>query len=202
MSTPKLPVDVVIAVLTVLFLAVSCESTPERLRGKADLSSSYRLVNQDSQSVEYPGDMPGSFLVVGYIFTHCQNVCSAITANMKRIEEALRSDSTVHFVSISFDPQRDQPAVLRNYMNRFDLSADRFTFLTGDSSEVRRLLETVEVKAWKEPAGDTASTGDSYSFVHTNRIHLIDPQGRVRGSYRGSTVKPDQIKKDLAVLRE
>ncbi len=196
------PAVAVIVVLAAIFLATSCEAPPERLNVKADLSSSYRLVNQDSQTVDYPRDMSGSYLVVGYIFTHCQSVCPAITANMKRIEEALPADSAVHFVGITFDTQRDRPSVLRDYMDRFDLPSDRFTLLTGDSLEVYRLLDTVKVHAWKKTIDDTTSDTDSYMFVHTDRIHLIDPKGRVRGSYKGSAVESDKINSDLEALRK
>ncbi len=191
-----------VALIAYLSTVYGCNSTPERLQVKTQLTSTYELVNQDSQSVAFPKDFNDSYLIVGYIYTHCQSVCPAITANMVRIEETIEQKAPVKFVGISFDPHRDKPRVLREYMRRFDIASDRFSFLTGDTTVINRLLEKVKVHAWKKTPKDTSAEAGSYMYVHTNRIHLIDPEGNVRGSYRGSQVSPNQLKKDLSALRE
>lgn len=158
-----------------------------------DLSTdSWKLVNQDSAAVSFPGDFEGQLLVAGYIFTNCRGVCPAITANMKNISSKISDTEDVHFVGITFDPMRDTPAVLKDYMQKFELDEDRFTFLTGDSATVYSLLERVGIRTEIQP-----DTTIGYRFNHTNQINVIDRRGRIRTEYGGSMVPPEHVIEDI-----
>jgi protein SCO1/2 len=174
-------------------LMTGCNS-PEVLDELSERS--WMLIDQDSTAVTFPDDFKGQILVAGYIFTHCQGICPAITANMKKIRGRVPEDHDVHFVGITFDPMRDTPSVLKTYMNKFDLDERRFTFLTGDSAIVYSLLERVGIRTEMQP--DTAI---GYRFNHTNQINLIDRQGRIRAEYGGSMVPPEHIIEDINKLQ-
>lgn len=158
---------------------------------------SWKLVDQDSTAVTFPDDFKGQILVAGYIFTNCPGVCPAITANMKQISSRIPDDGDVQFVGITFDPMRDGPSVLKKYMNKFDLSESRFTFLTGDSVTVYSLLDRIGIRTEMQP--DTTSGG--YRFNHTNQINLIDRRGRIRAEYGGSMVPPEHVVEDINKLQ-
>ena len=170
-------------------LMIGCNS-PEVMD---DLSNrSWKLVNQDSAAVTFPGDFKGKILVNGYIFTNCRGVCPAITANMKKINSQISDVRDVQFVGITFDPMRDTPAVLKDYMQKFDLNEDRFTFLSGDSATVYSLLDRVGIRTEMQP-----DTTIGYRFNHTNQINLIDRRGRIRTEYGGSMVPPEHVVEDI-----
>ena len=154
---------------------------------------SWKLVNQDSVFIDFPGDFEGDILVTGYIFTHCQGICPAITANMKDISQKLHDKENVRFVGISFDPMRDTPSVLREYMERFELKRD----LTGDSATVYSLFDEVGIRTSVIPDSAARKGAGGYSFKHTNQINLIDRQGRVRREYGGSMVPPQNVIEDV-----
>jgi protein SCO1/2 len=183
-----------------LFL-VSCDTSS--LPVINDLSNdTYSLVNQDSAAISFPNDFEGQPMVVGYIYTSCQSVCPAITANMKNISQQLSSEDQTHFVLVSFDPQRDTPSKLKAYLKSYELDPERFTLLTGDSTEVTRLLDTIGINAERKSMdGDSEMAMKGYMFNHTNQINLFDAQGRIRGEYGGSMVPPKQVIEDLNDLR-
>lgn len=178
-------------------MLAGCDS-PKVINDLSD--ASYQLVNQDSQKVTFPADFQGQPMITGYIFTNCNGVCPAITANMKEISDRLRDNSNVQFVGISFDPKRDTPQALKQYMKRFELDDSRFTYLTGDSATVYSLLDCIGVHTKMVP--DTKKTGglDVYSFNHTNQINLFDSRGRISGEYGGSMTPPEMIIEDLNKL--
>ena len=53
--------------------------------------------------------------------------------SMAKLQKTLARPD-VHFVSFSVDPERDTPAVLKQYAKNFDADASRWHFLTGDKA--------------------------------------------------------------------
>ncbi|MDZ7773250.1 MAG: SCO family protein [Balneolaceae bacterium] len=174
----------------------SCDAPPviHDLEGQ-----SYGLVDQDSSGVSFPGDFSGQIVVLGYIYTHCPDVCPVITANMSNIRRQLEDTTGVHFVGISFDPERDTPSALARYMDSFELDPAHFTFVTGDTATVDSLLSAMKILARKSYP-DSTRTG-SYLMQHTNRIAVMDRRGRVRFEYPGSVVPPQNVIEDINKLR-
>lgn len=191
-------IKVILSFLAVSLFAFSCDS-PEVIR---DLSKqSYPLLDQDSSRVVFPDDFAGNVTVVGFIYTNCPDVCSAITANMRNVNRQLEDKENVHFVGVSFDPMRDRPAVLKNYMQQFDLSEEQFTFVTGDTATVNSLLNAMDIVAKVASRKKTDEGKELYFMNHTNRISLLDKQGRLRLEYSGSYSNPEQIIDGINKLR-
>lgn len=167
-----------------------------------DLSDdSFTMVNQDSTTVQFPQDFNGDILVVGFIYTHCPDVCPVITAKLSNINNQLENNDGVHFAEISFDPARDTPSVLKKYMQSFNLDPEKFTMLTGDSVTVDSALNKMDILA-KIAYTKTNEEGDkSYLMNHTNRILVMDRKGRVRFEYPGSVVNEDHVIDDINRLR-
>ena len=184
---------------------VSCSGeSPPVIHDLSD--ASFEVLNQDSASVTFPDDFEGDIVVAGFIYTHCPDVCPIITANLKNISQQVPESRDIHFLAITFDPERDTPSVLKTYMKQFDLNPDRFTMLTADTMTMDSLLTSLDIKAEKVSAGDR-DMADSlhaghqgYTMNHTNRILVMDPEGRVRFEYPGSVVPPEMVLEDIAQL--
>ena len=71
---------------------------------------------------------------------------------------------------ITVDPERDTPAMLKDYMSNFD---PHVRGLTGDPAAVEAALKTYRVYAKKIPLKD----GD-YTMDHTAVVYLMDKDGR------------------------
>src|SRR5882672_11283094 len=63
-------------------------------------------------------EMKGYVTVYDFIFTNCAGTCPVMTATMRRLTAKVDKNAKVRFVSISVDPERDTPAVLRAYAEK------------------------------------------------------------------------------------
>lgn len=194
--------SLILLLLAVLFLSCS-DNRPEVIH---DLSkASFEVVNQDSTRLNFPQDFKGSFSVVGFIYTNCPDVCPIITANLKNISRQAPESSEIQFIGITFDPERDSPSVLKNYMQRFDLNTTQFTMLTAETVTMDSLLASMDIKAEKLPtsemSGQKHANHTGYMMNHTNRILVMDPDGKVRFEYPGSVVPPDMVLEDIGTLQ-
>lgn len=185
--------------LAIAIAVVSCQQKAEVIN---DLSkASFEVVNQDSMAVNFPQDFRGKYTVVGFIYTHCPDVCPIISAKLGNVNRQLDDNSNVQFVEITFDPKRDTPSVLKKYMQNFKLDEQKFTALTGDSATIDTLLSSMNILANIAYSRTTQSGEKTYYMNHTNRILVMDKQARVRYEYPGSAVKEEHIIDDLNKLR-
>ena len=77
------------------------------------------LTDQNGETYTFATDATG-VVVVSFIFTQCPDVCPVLTQSLIEVESALSEDerADVAFVSISVDPKRDTPDVLKEYSER------------------------------------------------------------------------------------
>lgn len=186
-----------IFIVTLMILISSCDR-PEVIH---DLSgSSYQLLNEDSVSVEYPADFRGDIQIVSFMFTHCPDICPAITANMRNIQDNLQDTANIRLLEITFDPERDTPSILKKYKDTFGLD-EQFTLLTGDTTTINAVLGEFDIFAEKVQPDSLNNDPDRYNMKHSNRILVVDKQGRVRFEYPGSYVRPEHVIEDIQKLR-
>lgn len=196
------PLRLALAGLLAVGLWTGCQQDPRVIANLSDRS--YALVNQDSSAVSFPDAYDGKILVVGTIYTHCPDVCSMITANMKRAREQLGDAEDVQFVTITFDPQRDTPSRLASYRRSFGVDDTSWAFLTGEPETINALMKRLGVfHQVTGPNGAPASrdTLSTYFFSHSDRILFIDAQGRVRPGYNGSRTSPDTLAEAIHNMR-
>lgn len=164
---------------------ISCQKLPVI----AEIKENYKLFNQDSLVVNFPKDFKGKKLIIGFIYTHCPDICPIITENIMKIDKRT-NEKNLLFVLISLDPQRDKPSVLKEYAKIRDLNFNRWQLLTGEESE--KLIKEFNVVAIKEPYNDSI-----YFITHTDRVSLVDSKGRIRKHYKGSSLNIEEVLSDL-----
>lgn len=179
---------------------MGCQS---RLPLKQDISKNhYQLIDQDSFRVSFPDFAKNKIIVIGFIYTHCPDICPLTTHNMHIVQDQLKKDKVknVEFISLSFDPERDKPSILKKYADIRGISLDNWTFLTGDKDQISKILKEFSVNAF---VGDTVVTADgtlNYYMVHTDRISLVDQDGNLRKNYPGSQVNTEELINDIKYL--
>lgn len=124
------------------------------------------------------GDLHGKIWVADLMFTSCAGTCPTLTRNMKTVQEAMAGDPSVHFVSISVDPETDTPDQMGVYATKMGADLRTWHFLTGPSEVVQDLA----VKGFKVGSADEP-------IFHSNRFVLIDPNGHVRGYFMGTEIE-------------
>jgi len=115
--------------------------------------------------------------VVAMIFTHCLSICPRIVDEMKAIRDSLPVSikQKVGGVLVSFDPQRDTPAQLRQYAGQRQLD-DHWELLQGSADQVRELSMALNVRYQKLSHGN---------FSHTANIYILDQNGTIVQSFDG-----------------
>ena len=150
----------------------------------------FTLVDQEGDTLR-AADLGGSVWAVNVFFSNCHGVCPRVNARMARVAETLRErgllGDEMRLVSISVDPARDTPPVLREYARAFGGAPPReWAFLTGSRADkVRRLIQQGFRVTALDPGPDEGEGADGYQVSHSPRILLVDRQGRVRGTYDG-----------------
>ncbi len=187
-------------IITALFYAGCKDNLPviEDLQKR-----NFNLVNQDSANVNFPGITKGKVTVVGFIFTNCPDICPLTVNNMQRVEKKLREENidNVEFVAISFDPERDTPQVLKDFAEIRNINFSNWNFLTGTQTEIDSVKNAFRIMAVVE---DTSYADDGmpyYFFVHTDRIALVDKEGKLRKNFAGSKINIEEIVSDIKSLR-
>lgn len=184
-----------------LVLIIGCKNNlPELDTIKGE---DYILLDQDSTVVHYPENFRGEILVVGYIFTNCPDICPLTTNNMVLTQQKLTEEGItgVRFVAISFDPDFDTPFVLKNYMKVRNIDYKNWTFLTGEKSEINRLMKRMEIFSAVSDSTTLKSGKKMYFYVHTDRISLYDRDLNLRKNYPGSTLNIEEIINDIKNIR-
>jgi protein SCO1/2 len=160
------------------------------------------FLNQDSVKVQFPKIIKDKITVLAMVYTHCPDICPMTTHNMHLVEQKLSDDlkDKVKFVVISFDPNRDSPSVLKKFAEIRDFSFNKWTLLSGDEQNTKEVMLKFGIKAI--PADSSYDTDGelSYNVIHTDRISLIDQDGRLRSNYKGSTADLDMILEDIKYL--
>jgi protein SCO1/2 len=191
-----------VLILSALILLISC--TDELPILGEYFSGSYTLINQDSILVEFPELVRGKTTVMGFIFTSCPDICPLTTNNMRLVQEQLKDENIegIEFVSLSFDPQHDSPSVMSKFAEIRDLDLSNWCFLTGEQTIIDSILKRSGVFAVPGDTSVTPSGEEIVFYIHTDRISLIDREGRIRANYFGSKADIDKIVEDIILLED
>jgi protein SCO1/2 len=155
----------------------------------------FKLTTQDGQSLSLT-QLRGKVVVIAFIYTHCPDECPLLTAKMAALQSRLGSDfgSRVFFISITVDPQRDTPQVLKAYARTFSADLAGWAFLTGDKEDISALARRYGLFARLAPDG---------SVEHTILTSIIDRNGTMRVQYLGTSFDSDEMLTDIqALVRE
>jgi protein SCO1/2 len=141
-------------------------------------------------------ELRGKVVAITFIYASCADTCPLLTAKMAGLQTALGADfgPKVFFVSITVDPERDTPEVLKRYAHAHGANLAGWAFLTGRPAEIRDVARRYGIYYKKTPRGDVD---------HTFLTSLVDQHGTLRVQYLGVRFDPDELLGDLqALLRE
>lgn len=182
-----------------------------------------RLVNDRGEAAVL-NDSGGRLRLVFYGFVRCPDVCPATLATLKNTLASLtpQQRERVQVQLITVDPGHDRPAVLRDYLNRFDPA---FTGLTGDAAiidEAARVMFVTNVppqplqvsdhgghaggdegEAAQEDtdhADEVPGGATEAARIHGDQVSVVDPRGRLVRVYGNGEVVQGELGRDLPGL--
>jgi protein SCO1/2 len=136
----------------------------------AAIGGPFRLTDQNGQAVS-DQDLKGHPFLVFFGFTHCPDVCPTTLFEVSEILRALGPDADrVRALFITVDPERDTPALMKDYLSSFD---PHLAGLTGDPAAVIAVAKAYRVYFKKVPLDQ-----GGYTMDHTAIVYLMDKEGR------------------------
>ena len=117
---------------------------------------------------------------------------------MGRVQTACKDDDQFLVVSHSVTTESDNAAKLKQYTNAFGVINTKWHLVTGN----RNAIYTIARQEYfaDEDMGVRKSGTD---FLHTENILLIDKHKRIRGIYKGTSVKEvNDMIADITILKE
>lgn len=136
----------------------------------------FALLDQDGREFT-ERDLGGKVWVANFFFTSCPSICPPLTEAMAALEREFAREAGLGFLSITVDPERDDPATLRAHAEKNGLPQARWRFLTGPRAEIQRLCEASFRLAF---GTEFDANGD---LTHSSRFVLVDAAGQVRGYF-------------------
>jgi len=146
----------------------------------------------------------GHVVLLFFGYTRCPDVCPTTLADWSRVKRELgRQTDRVRFVFVSVDRERDSPADVQRYVDRFDGS---FVGLTGDANELRELQRRYGITS--QPIDPTTGAGmdpshmthdTPYAVAHSTQTFVIDKRGRLKLLF-GVGMERDRMVSDLRRL--
>jgi protein SCO1 len=154
----------------------------------------FRLLNEEGKEAEIE---PGNIKVVSFFFSRCGTICPTTNTNIKRVASLISNTEDLKFYSISIDPKHDTPEVLKRYRSSQKFDAINWSFLTGD----KKYIYDLAIKNFKLPVADASEYDKGINnidetFIHSDKLLLIDKLGYCRGIYGGT----DKFEIDRLIL--
>ncbi len=133
----------------VLILAVSAFAAAETARYTRTVETleipDVTLVNQDGEMVNLRavvlGDKP---VYVEFVFATCTTICPILSAGFSSMQRKLGPKAhDVQLISITIDPEHDNPEVLAKYLLRYKAKPG-WSFLTGTREDVDLVMKAFD----------------------------------------------------------
>jgi len=115
----------------------------------------------------------GKWLLIYFGYTFCPDACPTALNAVAAALDALGQDAArVQPLFITIDPERDTPAVMKEYVAAFD---NRIVGLTGNPEQIAAAARAYRVYYRR------VGSGSDYTMDHTVLLYIMDPNGRFSG---------------------
>jgi protein SCO1/2 len=188
----------IIPLLFFFYYKKKIDAIPKRAKNIPVLweAPSFKYATQFGDSLS-SDSLKGSIYVADFIFTSCASVCPELSKTMAQIQQNFVDNPEIKLISFSIDPIRDSIPALKDYADRYGAVKGKWYFLRGDTSAVWKMAE----EGFKVPVVFTPEGGLGNEFTHTERIALVDVDGKVRGLYNGTDpAQMDSLYNNIGML--
>lgn len=146
----------------------------------------FTLTDQKRQSIQF-SKFAGKVVALNFIYTSCAlpTYCFRITNNFGVLQHRFKQQlgKNLMLLTVTFDPQRDQPDVLAHYASTWKADPETWHFLTGSVAEVQRVTSLFGVDYFP----------DEGLMNHSLHTAVIDRQGKLVANIEGNQFTADQL---------
>ncbi|ALC89382.1 electron transporter SenC [Bacillus sp. FJAT-18017] len=130
---------------------------------------------EDSKGRTYGiSEFEGKYVFITFLYTSCGTVCPELEMNMAKVYEKLPKQyigEDIMFLSISFDPERDDPKRLDVYKDMFGSD--------GETWRMARINDKQELDALLDEFGVIVIPDDDGNFAHNSAFYLVGKDGHL-----------------------
>lgn len=149
-------VQITAASVLMIFTLALLYTRPARAdnaRWGANYFPNVELITQDGKTVRFYDDLVrGKIIVLDMIYTHCVDACPLETARLVQVQHMLgdKVGKDIFFYSITIDPKRDTPKVLKEYSEKYHVGPG-WTFLTGKKEDIDLIAKKLGLYSDPDP---------------------------------------------------
>ena len=133
----------------------------------------FKLMNQDNKTIS-DKDYLGKVYVVEFFFSTCPTICPKMNESMLQLQNEFYGNPNFGIASITIDPAKDTPEVLKEHANLLGVKHYNWHFLTGDKEYIYSLAN----KGFNLYAGENNKAAGG--FEHSGLFALVDKDGKIR----------------------
>ncbi len=169
MNIPRMTAVLILGLA--MALAAGAVEAPAALPRDSVYHLPARLTDSAGRSLNWQ-EMRGKPRVATMFYTSCRYVCPMVVDSLKAVERGLpaASRSSIGFVLVSMDPERDTPQALAAVMSERHLDPSSWTLLRPQPEDLRGLAGMLGIRYRGLADGE---------FNHTTSLVLLDADGRV-----------------------
>jgi protein SCO1 len=144
------------------------------------------LTDQQKRAIHFR-QFTGKVVALNFVYTRCAlpEYCFRSSNNFgvlqKRFQDRLGKDLIL--LTVTFDPVRDQPEVLRNYAKTWKADPENWRFLTGPAPDVQRVCDWFGVNF----------VPDEGLFVHSLHTVIVARDGKLIANLEGNEFTAQQF---------
>ena len=157
--------------------------------------SDFTLTNQNGEKITQE-NYKDKIYVADFFFTTCQEICPIMTKNMYKLQQELKNDKEILFLSHTVIPEIDNVERLKEYAVVNNVDDSKWNLVTGDKRQIYEL-------ARKSYLAVEDSEFEKYDMIHTENFMLIDKEKQIRGFYDGTNDKEiEKLLSDIQILKK
>jgi protein SCO1/2 len=172
----------------------SADCSPNTAPDSVHRIPAFSFTDQDGNTLTQER-LRGSVYVAEFFFTRCPDICLTMANELSRVQDAFRGNNQVKILSHSVDPEYDSVGILKEYAERYNADTQQWMFVTGDKAAIYQQARCGYFISAKE------GTNENLDFIHSDKLVLVDMEGRIRGYYSGTKrTEVDRLITEIQVL--
>lgn len=145
----------------------------------------------------------GKIALISFIYTTCPDPtgCPLSTSVLQEIDKRIARNKeladNVYLMTLSFDPERDTPARMKEWRGITAPKTKWGFYTTAGEAETQAILDDFRQQVGKTYTDDGKWTG---MFRHVLKVYLVDRKNNVRNIYSVGLFSPDLVINDIETV--
>jgi protein SCO1/2 len=157
---------------------------------------SFRFTDENGKSFGTL-ELQGKVYIANFMFTSCKTACPVLLGKVQTIQHRIRGViDRAAIISFTVDPEVDTSKVLFEKAREMKANPVVWKFLTASTEDTKALL----VDGFKVPMGKKEIANNVMDVAHSNKVVLVDQDGKIRGYYSTDKDSINQLMIDTGLL--